>query len=216
MLPYQEPQVYVPKLGHPKDRAFRLSVRVNGKLEDGRRVNWHDQQASLPPLEKLLEPSSTFRACVQLDEGLSSQLPATMPDLPLPTDEQIMARVAESRGLWADYWNKSGVKLDDPLLECIWYWNLYFLNCATRPGVNCPGLFANWSYRNIGSAWHGDYHMNYNTQQPFWVTFSSNHVEKHLAYVDLVARLRPLSRQGACEYYGLHGFFFHILPTRLT
>ena len=103
---------------------------------------------------------------------------------------------------WEAYWRRSGVKLSDPELEHAWYRNLYFLNCAVREGVTCPGLFANWSYKNIGTAWHGDYHMNYNTQQPFWVTFSSNHVDKHLPYVDLVtppAHQPPVAR----DYYGL-------------
>ena len=50
--------------------------------------------------------------------------------------------------------------------------------------------------------------MNYNTQQPFWVTFSTNHVEKHLPYVDLVNHLLPISRQWANEYYGLRGACF--------
>jgi hypothetical protein len=77
-----------------------------------------------------------------------------------------------------------------------------------RPGATCPGLFANWSYRNIGTAWHGDYHTNYNLEQPFWVTFSSNHVDKHLPYVDLVHFLLPVSRDWAKSYYKLPGAFF--------
>ncbi len=87
--------------------------------------------------------------------------------------------------------------LDDQTFERMWYHNLYFLNCAMRAGVTCPGLFANWSYRTIGTAWHGDYHLNYNTQQPFWVTFSTNHVDKHLPYVDLVDHILPLSQRWA-------------------
>ena len=69
-------------------------------------------------------------------------------------------------------------------------------------------MFANWSNGRIGSTWHGDYHTNYNLQQPFWVTFSSNHVDKHLAYADLVDFLLPVSRAWARDYYGLPGAFF--------
>ena len=96
----------------------------------------------------------------------------------------------------------------DKDLEEIWYRNLYFFNCALRPGATCPGIFANWSYGNIGTAWHGDYHLNYNTQQPFWVTFSSNHLDKNLVYADLVDHLLPVSRKWAKEYYGMRGAFF--------
>jgi hypothetical protein len=83
----------------------------------------------------------------------------------------------------------------------MWYHNLYFLNCAAKDGATTPGLFANWSYNNIGTAWHGDYHMNYNTQQPFWATFSSNHLDKNLPYVNLIEKLMPVSKSWAKEYY---------------
>jgi hypothetical protein len=113
-----------------------------------------------------------------------------------------------SEEAWREYWSKSGVALSDILLERTWYHNLYFLRCSLRPGATCPGLFANWSYRNIGTAWHGDYHLNYNIQQPFWGTFSVNHPELHLPYVDMVDHILPISKKWAKEYYGLRGAFF--------
>ena len=134
--------------------------------------------------------------------------------LPLICPEQQFLRPenfwlhCEKSANWKEYWNKSGVKLGDQFLERMWYHNLYFLNCATKDGATTPGLFANWSYNNIGTAWHGDYHMNYNTQQPFWVTFSSNHLEKNLPYVNLIEPLMPVSKRWAKEYYELPGAYF--------
>ena len=64
-----------------------------------------------------------------------------------------------------------------------------------RPSVFRASESSHICFRSIGTAWHGDYHMNYNTQQPFWVAFSSNHVDKHLAYVDLVDHLLPTWEQ---------------------
>jgi len=118
------------------------------------------------------------------------------------------AFLEESGQTWKQYWNKSGVKLSDQFLERRWYHNLYFLNCATKDGATTPGLFANWSYNDIGTAWHGDYHMNYNTQQPFWATFSSNHLDKNLPYVNLVEKLMSVSKSWAKEYYELPGAYF--------
>jgi len=69
-------------------------------------------------------------------------------------------------------------------------------------------LFGNWSKGSIGTAWHGDYHMNYNTQQVYWGVFSSNHAEQHLPYVDLVEKLMPMSEWNAREQFGLPGAFF--------
>jgi len=50
--------------------------------------------------------------------------------------------------------------------------------------------------------------MNYNTQQPFWVTFSSNHLEKNLPYISLIEFLMDVSKRWAKEYYELPGAYF--------
>ncbi len=193
---------------HPQDRAFRLTVRVNAALERHSRINWHGVVEEQGALERSLTQAKHFFACVQLDEGLASAIPAGCGRLTDPASHTFAAAAADSQALWQAYWQRSAVLLDDALLERTWYWNLYFLRCSLRPGVTCPGLFANWSYRQIGVAWHGDYHMNYNTQQPFWATFSSNHVDLHLPYVDLVDHLLPISRKWAKEYYGLRGAYY--------
>ncbi|MEK4330213.1 hypothetical protein MKX70_30645 [Paenibacillus sp. FSL R7-0312] len=125
-----------------------------------------------------------------------------------PTRTQYNTALLGTREAWRNYWGHSFIALEDEFLERIWYRNLYFLNCSVKAGITCPGLFANWSYGSIGSEWHGDYHMNYNTQQPFWVTFSSNHLEKHLPYVDMVDHVLPVSRKWARDYYGLPGAYF--------
>jgi hypothetical protein len=188
---------------HPDDRAFQLGVAVSGGLEKRSRRRWDATIETMGPFEGGWVPpeDAAFIACVALDQGAAEPLPA-------PDSGGWDAAVRERDAAWAAFWARSAVVLDDPVLERTWYHNLYFINCALRPGVTCPGLFANWSLGNIGTAWHSDYHMNYNTQQPFWATFSSNHVDKHLPYVDLVHFLLPVSRQHAREYYGLPGAYF--------
>ena len=137
-------------------------------------------------------------------------LTAVPPQAVVVTREETASAQAATRSqqVWDEYWSRSAVSLADPELERLWYQNLYFLRCALRPGVTCPGLFANWSFLDIGTAWHGDYHMNYNTQQPFWVTFSSNHCDLNMPYVDLVDHLLPISRAWAAEFYELKGACF--------
>ena len=109
---------------------------------------------------------------------------------------------------WRKFWSKSAVELADKELERIWYHNQYFLACCLKPGKISPGLFGNWTSGRIGTAWHGDYHMNYNTQQVFWGVFSSNHVEQNLPYVDLVEKLFDYSKNYAREKFGLPGAFY--------
>jgi hypothetical protein len=181
----------LPVLGaaREKDQALRTTVRVAGKVEP-------------------FEQAGPFVACVELEHGLATKVREERKGIVAPTADSLASAAVASAEAWKEYWNRAGVRLDDPFLEGIWYRNLYFLNCSVRPGSTCPGLFANWSYRDVGTAWHGDYHTNYNLEQPFWVTFSSNHVDKHLPYVDLVHFLLPVSQDWAKSHYELPGAFF--------
>jgi len=114
----------------------------------------------------------------------------------------------QSEKHWRDFWSRSAVEFEDKELERIWYHNQYFLACCLRQGKVAPGLFGNWTSGDIGTAWHGDYHMNYNTQQVFWGVFSSNHADQHQPYVELVEHLLPMSEEFAKEKFGLPGAFF--------
>jgi hypothetical protein len=109
---------------------------------------------------------------------------------------------------WNHFWSRSAVEFKDKELERWWYHNQYWLACCLREGKVAPGLFGNWTSDKIGTAWHGDYHMNYNTQQVFWGVFSSNHVEQHLPYVALVEDLLPISKNYARDKFGLPGAYF--------
>lgn len=196
-------------VGDPGDRAFRLSVRTAKTMQRTERICWNLDVEKMEECEGAFQDRTPFVACAQLDHGPANVVPdAGWPDLPQPEPENFASAWRENCDGWEAFWRKSCVSLEDEELERVWYHNLYFLNCAVREGVTCPGLFANWSLGKIGTAWHGDYHMNYNTQQPFWVAFSSNHVEKHLPYVDLVDFLLPVSRRHAHDFYGLPGAYF--------
>ncbi|MBM3262497.1 MAG: hypothetical protein FJY97_03605 [candidate division Zixibacteria bacterium] len=183
-LPFEAPDVdgKTSGLPHPKDRAFRLRVAVNGMLFHRPRIAVTGVYEPLEPAERWVRSEMPFVGVVNLDEGLTSAIPETPIPLSVPDAQDFETVFATTRRSWRAYWQQAAVALDDPVLEEVWYRNLYFLHCTAKPGVACPGLFGNWSYKNIGTPWHGDYHMNYNTQQPFWGTFSSNHVEKHLPY----------------------------------
>jgi alpha-L-fucosidase 2 len=218
-LPFEVIKNKKPSNVNPRDRAFRLSARVNAAFDSKAVLKTGEdvtdigpipgQPGGSKPLRGIIGQTSDFSLCIQLDHGNSSSVGTGLPDIPAPTAQSWADAAGKSRDIWHQYWEKSGVSLSDEVLEGAWYRNLYFLRCALRPDVTCPGLFANWSYRNIGTAWHGDYHMNYNTQQPFWAAFSSNHADLHLLYVDMVERtLLPVSKKWARDYYGLRGAFF--------
>jgi hypothetical protein len=209
ILPGEEPEKYNKETGSPRDRAFRLEARINAPLEAGVHYNTLGIADSLGRLEKYFAPSEIpFVGCIALNEGSAKEIKQRSNSAPDVSMSNFDTAQQESHKIWHDFWDKSAVLLADKELEDIWYRNLYFLNCSARPGYICPGLFANWSFGDIGTAWHGDYHMNYNTQQPFWVTFSSNHIENNLPYVEMVHHLLPVSRRWAKDYYGMRGAFF--------
>ncbi|MDR2086568.1 MAG: hypothetical protein LBP72_05275 [Dysgonamonadaceae bacterium] len=209
ILPRLEPHKYDAAKGHPGDKAFRLEVRIGNELTNGTRHLVNGQDEPLRPMERYIADGNTpFIGCIALTEGAATEVKRDGVNIPEPTATQYDDAFRKSAASWAEYWNKSGVVLADKFLEEIWYWNHYFFNCAVKDGATCPGLFANWSLGNIGTAWHGDYHMNYNTQQPFWLPFSSNRTDKNLPYVDLVRHLLPISEKWAKEYYRMRGAFF--------
>ena len=112
---------------------------------------------------------------------------------------------------WREFWSHSAVQLDDKELERIWYHNQYFLACCLRAGKTAPGLFGNWVTDDLGVAWHGDYHLDYNCEQAFWSVFSSNHVSQHLPYVEMCQNLLAMSEKYAREKYELPGACFPLV-----
>ena len=207
-----------------KDRNFALSARVQG--------SWVVKD--LPENQKMLRkaaPASkeTYwnfngRPCVflqnlkeqpfRLDLGLftprdhSDNVAFARSEVVRLAEIPVAQLQQETGKGWKGFWSRSAVQFEDKELEKIWYHNQYFLACCLREGKVAPGLFGNWTSGKIGTAWHGDYHMNYNTQQVFWGVFSSNHVDQNLPYVEVVENLLPMAQNYAREKFGMPGAFF--------
>ncbi len=118
--------------------------------------------------------------------------------------------VQSHEAIWTKFWSASGIDIDDPVLRDIWYRNLYFLRCVSKPGSISPGLFA--SLINDSPAWHGDYHTNYNIQATFWGAFASNHTELTEPYDRLITEYLPRARWLAKKIFSMNGAYFpHVL-----
>ncbi|HET6294388.1 MAG TPA: hypothetical protein VFG33_13480 [Kribbella sp.] len=194
--------------------AFVLAATTSASLAEDARPGVDGKPRPSGPLERSVRDTADFRVVVSLRHGRAELV--TSADLVELGDYQEDRRCSDE--FWSEYWQASGVELADEFLTDLWYRNSYFLACASAPGKVCPGLFGPWSYRRIGSDWHGDYHLNYNVQQPFWGTFSSNHPELHEPYVAMIDHLLPISRQWAGQYYGLRGAAFphSAYPVKMT
>ncbi len=72
-----------------------------------------------------------------------------------------------------------------------------------------PGLFLPSTVQDY-SHWHGDYHTNYNFQEPFWGDYTANHLELGDAYFDGVKFMLPIGRKIARDYYNCRGVFIQL------
>ena len=163
--------------------------------------SWYGTRSSDVPLEAALATGPLIAELRRVHERGEPREASLAPASVEGAREARAANAAE----WAEHWSRSSVTISHTSLERLWYRNTYFLHCCARPGHRAPGLFGNWSAGQVGTAWHGDYHMNYNAQQVYWGVFSSNRAETHEAYLSLVEALTPLATRTAREYFGLPG-----------
>lgn len=205
VLPYVEVKERRDYQAHAHDRAFTVSARLSTPLHRNRELpgggnigGW--AEASDTPLQLV----------VQLHQGLSSDVSLESGRAPKFSAGSASTAAKATTQMWSDYWEKSAIALGDELLERTWYWNTYFLRCAVHEKSVSPGLYAICQYPHHDVWWHGDYHMDYNTEQAFWGTFSSNHPELNLPYVGLVEHILPHARKWARDYYQMRGACFPV------
>lgn len=188
----------------PEDRSFALCGRLHGE--------WKSESGSGDSARVFLASRHTQTFRLDLTLFTTRDDPDNVNRAPAEARRLATIPVAElqrsSAAWWRTFWSRSAVEFADRELERIWYHNQYWLACCLREGKVAPGLFGNWTSGRIGTAWHGDYHMNYNTQQVYWGVFSSNHVEQHLPYVELCENLLPIAESFAREKFSLPGAFF--------
>jgi hypothetical protein len=107
------------------------------------------------------------------------------------------------------FWSKSRLHVADQFIENLWYETLHARRCAYREDTVPPGLFLPSTVPDY-SHWHGDYHLNYNFQEPFWGDYTANHLELGDAYFRGMQYLVQIGRKIAREYYGCRGVFIQL------
>lgn len=107
------------------------------------------------------------------------------------------------------FWSRSSFRCGEKLLENLWYETIYAFRCIYRGGTTPPGLFFPSTVKDYAH-WHGDYHSNYNFQQPFWGICEANHPEGLDAYFAGMEYFFRIGRKIAREYYGTRGVFVQL------
>lgn len=86
---------------------------------------------------------------------------------------------------WKGFWSKSSIHVPDSIIEKQWYLEQYKFGAAARRGAPPISLQAVWTADNGRlPPWKGDYHHDLNTQLSYWPSYSGNHLEEGLSYLD--------------------------------
>ncbi|MFC9258258.1 discoidin domain-containing protein [Streptomyces hydrogenans] len=103
------------------------------------------------------------------------------------------------RQWWKDYWLKSYVDLNDPLLERYYYGAQYQLGSTFGEGTTTPsGLYGIWTTRD-DAYYAGDLHLNYNAIAPLYGAYSSNRPELARSMTDTFMTYLPEAKRRSRE-----------------
>lgn len=211
-------QTFQPEPTFPEGFAYRLSPYVSAgdvypqytrDIAEARLRLWPPRSAR-DGWVVIAVPSSGDPGGVAAEDARIADLLAAEPDTRLDSWE------AATRASAAAFWAHSAVSIGDPLLEDLWYETYHAKRCVLRAGTTPPGLFLPSTLTDY-THWHGDYHTNYNFQQPFYGDYTANHLQVGDAYFDGMAYLVQMGKIIAQRYYDSpQGIFFQLTGYPIT
>ena len=107
---------------------------------------------------------------------------------------------------WDAFWSKSAIHVPDERLEKQWYLEQYKFGSAARRGAPPISLQAVWTADNGRiPPWKGDFHHDLNTQLSYWPSYSGNHLEEALGYLDHLDQNKENYKRYTKLYFGVEG-----------
>jgi len=97
---------------HPLDRAIRVGFASTATLAMDSRPGVTGEPVHSGILDRGMGPAPAFLACVRVDQGLFSAVPAE-PVVLSPDTPALEAAARNSSRVWEDHWSRSAVVLDD-------------------------------------------------------------------------------------------------------
>ncbi len=182
---------YEPDAGKPNARTLGMAVRI--LQSNGRTV-------TLAPHARAVVAAAIFT-----DLDAKGPLHDAQQALAGLTPEIVSEYAAAHRSWWEEFWRKSFVEIPDKVIEQHWYSTQYIMASCSRPGKVAPGLWGNWITRD-DTSWHGDFHLNYNFQAPYYSVYSANHPETSLPFYDAMSQMIPRGQRIAAArgWKGIH------------
>lgn len=103
----------------------------------------------------------------------------------------------EKNDWWKEMWTRSYVETGDSLINRHYLSSIYLLASAYNGhSPACGGMYGVWNMED-DMQYHGDIHLNYNSQAGFYSMYSSNRPELSLPFCDFVEKMIPEGRERA-------------------
>lgn len=103
---------------------------------------------------------------------------------------------------WRDMWTRSYVETNDSLLNRQYLSSIYLMASACNlHSPVCGGMYGVWNMNDTMN-YHGDIHLNYNSQAGFYSVFSANRPELAMPYYEFLEKMIPEGRRRAREDLG--------------
>jgi alpha-L-fucosidase 2 len=107
---------------------------------------------------------------------------------------------------WDEFWSKSSIQVPDSVIERQWYLEQYKFGSAARRGAPPVSLQAVWTADNGRiPPWKGDFHHDLNTQLSYWPSYSGNHLEEALSFIDHLEENKANYKRYTKMYFGTDG-----------
>ncbi|MEO5715154.1 MAG: LamG-like jellyroll fold domain-containing protein [Luteolibacter sp.] len=183
--------VYAPDAGLPDARTVAMATRILGVNGD---------RFTLARGSK-----RTLVSCIISDLDAKDPVTKAEKESGGMTEEKAAVCAAAHEAWWANFWGKSFIEIPDKVIEQHWYSSQYVLGSCSRAGKVAPGLWGNWITMDK-TAWHGDFHLNYNFQAPFYSVFAANRPELASPFFDAMNQSIPRGLRIAKErgWKGIH------------
>ncbi len=136
-------------------------------------------------------------------KGNDARLPEACARLSAMDRNAIAALKAQKSDWWNDMWRRSYVETNDDMLNRHYLSSVYLL--ASGYNLHSPvsgGMYAVWNMDDK-MMYHGDIHLNYNSQAGFYSVFSANRPEIVVPFFKTLDLLIPEGRRRAREEMGV-------------
>jgi len=98
---------------------------------------------------------------------------------------------------WKDMWSRSYVETNDDLLNRHYLSSIYLLASGyNEHSPACGGMYGVWNM-NDSMMYHGDIHLNYNSQAGFYSVFSANRPELAMPFFQFIESIVPDGKKRA-------------------